>query len=210
VVHESALLRSQTGWTGSQAELRRVTPALARNPSRAGEWSALCAGREDGTSKNINVRRGRAVDDRRGVQDGLVIDPEDASEEIWPTSELARLADQVRSPFLTLGAFLDEPADRGVDGPDRDATEEELALLAAGVTAERIYAARLRRAGVLWAVNRVVERCIEDLALQDWDPHTQLLVCSIVGSRPSRPSTSTSTSSPSSATTGACVPPPWQ
>jgi hypothetical protein len=90
-------------------------------------------------------------------------------------AEFARLADRARHPALTLASFLDGPidvhdVDDGVDVDDMD----EADLLAAGATAEQLYAASLRRGAVVWAANEVISCCADDLTELDWDLATGL------------------------------------
>jgi hypothetical protein len=65
---------------------------------------------------------------------------------------------------------IDDDVDVDVDVDDMD----EADLLAAGATAEQLYAASLRRAAVIWAANEVVSSCADDLTVLDWDALTGL------------------------------------
>lgn len=84
---------------------------------------------------------------------------------------LRELASRARHPAMALEYFLDAP----VETPETaDPLNDDISLIAAGVSPERIRDAVLRRAGVMWAANHVIDRCLEDLAQGSWDEDTGL------------------------------------
>lgn len=82
---------------------------------------------------------------------------------------LGELASRARHPAMVLEYFLDEPIETAETA---EPLNDDISLVAAGISPERIRDATLRRAGIVWAANHVIDRCLEDLTRGTWDEHS--------------------------------------